>query len=143
MKECTFRPKISLPDGPYESRQNVFDMLTTTLASKKEIDVVTTADKEFKKHCTFQPNIRKKKTKYVQVNPLKITGYDEHVKKRRKVLSEREKRKNVLEKKIQSYSQQYDKRMKKRKKMLLQNSYAEIHKKNILRKKRKPELDEP
>lgn len=145
LRECTFQPQIGHNTGAH-SGEDVFDMLhTSALASKKlESDpgCHKTEDLEFQIHCTFQPNIRKKTTKYVQANPLQITGYDDHVKKSRAVRKEKERKKNFLSKKIESYSAKYDKRMARRKNMLLATSYADIHKKNLMKEESKPEFDE-
>lgn len=131
-KECTFRPQITkLENSAGDGEENIFEALHAATVQNFRIEgCETTEEMAIKEHCTFQPNLQKRKTKYVQVNPLRITGFQKHIKNRRKILIKKKQESNSLDKKIMSYSQQYDQRMKrekknKRKKM----GYAEIYKK--------------
>merc|ERR550539_621615 len=105
LEECTFKPTIFNKLKTPILEGDVFEMLHSR---KKEIEELkemgkleTTEDQVLQEHCTFQPNIKKKKTTYVQANPLNITGYNQHITQRRKVLKDKERRRKLHDKKIQ------------------------------------------
>merc|ERR1712048_254053 len=133
MKECTFKPKTSKTSQQLyygQEEDTVFESLYTSSLStlRKGIgDCQTSEELEIEQYCTFQPNLKKQKTKYVQVNPLKITGFEEHVKQRRKIIKNNNLRRQRLDKKIQSYAKQYDARMKRLKRKKKRKGYSDIY----------------